>query len=191
MECERKQTEMNEQRTFLRIGSMFEIMESRCLMAADTLVDSVPAVNVNNGPVYLKVTEETRASDVNDDGVINHHDAHAVLSFLSARSQPTQLVEGEADVPKVDINGDGDVGPLDVLWIVNQIKQYDPLTPCDCAACNRPTTEARCINVSLAQAQAANLLQNSGAAVGESVVSSHVSLAGAVSIEELLKKPRG
>ncbi|MDX1927721.1 MAG: dockerin type I domain-containing protein [Pirellulaceae bacterium] len=179
---------MGQQRTFLRLGSMFEIMETRSLMAADTLVDSVPVANVNNGPVYLKVTEETRASDVNDDGVINHHDAHAVLSFLSARSQPTQLVEGEADVPKVDINGDGDVGPMDVLWIVNQIKQYDPLTPCDCAACNRPTTEARCVNVSLAQAQAANLLQDSGAAVGESAESDSVSFAGPVLFEELLKR---
>jgi biotin synthase-related radical SAM superfamily protein len=169
---------------------MFEIMETRSLMAADILVDSAPSTNVNNGPVYLKVTEETRASDVNDDGVINHHDAHAVLSFLSARSQQTLLVEGEADVPKVDINGDGDVGPLDVLWIVNQIERYDPLTPCDCGACNRPTNEARCANVSLAQMQAANLLQNSGAAVGESVESSHVSLVAAVSIEELLKKTR-
>jgi hypothetical protein len=182
---------------------MFEVVESRCLMAADLQIDNAVSANPSASPVYLKATTETRTSDVNLDGVINHRDAHAVLAFLNARSANDALAaEGEASRPQVtaqgataeqdmDINGDGETGPLDVFWIVNQIQEYDPLTPCDCGACSQPTSEGRCENASLAQAQSASAQSASTwlslAPAAELAGTSLESLAAAQSLEEFLR----
>ena len=167
---------------------------------------TAPATQIAT-PVYLRATAETQNSDLNLDGLINHRDAHAVISFLNARSnaRPIQLLsplasEGESSTgakPQAthnsdyDVNADGEVGPLDVLWIVNQIKEYDPLTPCDCAICSRPTLEGRCENASLAQTQAANLAPIITLAPEADFASqSLASLVAAQSIDDLLRTKR-
>ncbi len=65
---------------------------------------------------------------------------------------------GLVAVAKYDVNSDGQVSPADLLWIVKQIKEYDPLTPCECAACAQTTVEGRCENASIAATQSASLL---------------------------------
>ena len=160
--------------------AVFEVFESRCLMAADLQASSAPVTETpavttieatttavtSATPVYLRTNANNQTSDLNLDGVINHRDAHAVISFLNARltQNPAEGESGSGSdsndslETKYDSNSDGQVSPLDVLWIVNQIKEYDPLTPCDCGACSRPTMEGRCENASIAQTQSASLL---------------------------------
>lgn len=194
----------------LNRSAMFEVVESRCLMAGDLMAgDLQPAGEVvattnATGAVYLKVNATNQASDLNLDGVINHRDAHAVVSFLNARAaqnSPTANAEGEGSsvasasvvdsTSDFDSNGDGQVSPMDVLWIVNQIKEYDPLTPCDCAACSQPTIEGRCENASLAQAQSNALLNNiTLAPEGEPLAVVSQSQFATPPIEELLRVRR-
>ena len=204
---------------------MFEVFEPRTLMAADLLVASQSPVNPPQvetalapttnpaarvvTPVYLRATPETHRSDLNLDGLINHRDAHSVISFLNARSaelrsttgsQVTSGSEGESSAAsespttggaKFDVNADGEVGPLDLLWIVNQIKEYDPLTPCDCGVCSRPTLEGRCENASLAQAQAASLAPVITLAPEATFAQPDLlSLSAAPSLEDLLRNKR-
>lgn len=186
---------MSQQRNCMRPRSIFEVMESRSLMAADVVValDSVhpTAAHPTSGQVYLRVSEENQASDVNLDGLINLRDANSVVGFLNSRDRQLQTPEGELAAQKLDTNGDGEVGPLDVLWIVNQINEYDPLTPCNCGACQTAANELRCENVSIAQTQSANLLANSSEPSGEFAPSTLESLMAAQSIEDLLRNRRG
>ncbi len=172
-----------------RRGSSFEVMESRQLMAADVQIDPTISANPNAGPVYLQATDANRASDVNQDGVINHRDAHSVVSFLNSRTAQDQGVEGEAN-EQMDVNGDGEVSPLDLMWIVNQVNEYDPLTPCDCGACSRPSVEGRCENASLAQTQSASILANTVAPAGEFIGPTLESLLAAQALEEQLRNMR-
>ncbi len=174
--------------------STFEVVEARCLMAADlqattdstSSVDQITTVvSASSGAtaVYLRVNTQNQSSDLNLDGVINHRDVHSLISTLNARTSQSTLKiasAGEGEVGSVpassnsssnssadpgsdavanyDVNSDGQVSPADLLWIVNQIKEYDPLTPCDCAACAQPIVEGRCENASIAATQSASLL---------------------------------
>lgn len=204
---------------------MFEVFEPRTLMAADLLVAGQSPVDPPQAetalapttnpvarvvtPVYLRATPTTQRSDLNLDGLINHRDAHSVISFLNARSAQlrsasgTQAAgdsEGEssgageslaANSANYDVNADGVVGPLDLLLIVNQIKDYDPLTPCDCGVCSRPTLEGRCENASLAQAQAASLAPVITLAPDANFAQQDLlSLSAAPSFEDLLRSKR-
>lgn len=142
----------------------FEAIEPRCLMAADMAATEIAvsasckAVDAPVATVYLKATEANQASDINDDGNINHHDAVGVLHFIEfQRGVGTGGAMGEGEqtltAQDADVNGDGAVSPSDVLWIVNQIRQYDPLTPCDCGGCSQPGLSQPCENRFLGEIQ--------------------------------------
>lgn len=163
---------------------MLENFEARQLMAADMQIAEPLTQSVSASAVVLacqpvtvteRVSDTTQYFDVDGDGRISNLDFLGILDHLNQRStirsekispDPSNVivanVEGEDgptsdaidSLERMDVNSDGQVSPLDVLLIANQIQLYNPLTPCTCGACLSANPGIKCETAAL-EAQAA------------------------------------
>ena len=124
----------------LRLGAGIEDLETRRMLAADSL--PAQSIGANVGPDLVQPPAVQRF-DVDRDGVVSAADAQVVLSILNENKAGP-----EKNVAAADVNGDGIVSPLDALLVLNRTATFE-----DYAQPGHRTPEAERFNAELAEGE--------------------------------------